>query len=750
MPDGQPDALVAVELPEGTQCAAGILGEVSSAAYGAGSCWADVTAQVRRAVEEDEAIHANNDFCGSDPAFGAAKALKVIHLPKRAACGRVLVRPELPLGGGTSLQAMVEAWEGSTLELPPGTVGPIAGATFGAGASWVDVRERVEACVAEDGALRLLVGSELLGGDPLPGVRKSLRISYTLHETRRLIADHCDWEVYEDFVVDGINGSQGAPAATMEDLLHARRRCLLLGCGGFWLSTGTVNQFGDEDGPPGCNMLRATQGDLCKRLRNQPPGPSASSRNRALRPGVHIAPREFQADPLWRPGFDAAPAPHITWLPKSQGFCAFAMQIRVPPEGVSDCTFYMCGGFFCGYAGIQQLGGKGQAVLFSVWNAGSGGRATTLEVGGGAEASNFGGEGMGVGAPLFYPPEKGACWIPGNTYTFVVRAIADGDATLFSCHFHKPEEGRQWRLIARHRRPDPSAAVHGLLGNPGGFIEDFGHTAALRSGEWGPCWVQRFDGTWEPVVRCVVKDGCGRPNKAAYLTEDRRRVVMLAGGEAMDENTVLFDGEVVESAPPDILNSVPGPLPTHNAAGLAADLREAPDEDAHVVEFNEWDIVKPLSVPLVAAVWGAGGVWVNVKQKVDSLLGQGSFQASYVSLGDPVPGQQKFLRIKVPGRLAADSVSRLKVAADGSQTVPNLEEVSGASEVLIEFREGDVAEPMDAPLLAAVWGEGSTWFDVRDKVDSLFSQGSFQVSFVTLGDPVPGQVKTLRIKLGLS
>jgi len=256
--------------------------------------------------------------------------------------------------------------------------------------------------------------------------------------------------------------------------------------------------------------------------------------------------------------------------------------------------------------------------------------------------------------------------------------------------------------------------------------------------------VQRFDGTWEPVVRCVVKDGCGRPNKAAHLTEDRRRVVMLAGGEAMDENTVLFDGEVVESAPPDILKSVPGPLPAHEAAGLAADLREAPDEDAHVVEFKEWDTVKPLSVPLVAAVWGAGGVWVNVKQKVDSLLRQGSFQASYVLLGDPVPGQQKFLRIKVPGSPAADSVSRLHVAAVGSQTVPNLEEV------LVEFREGDVAEPMDAPLLAAVWGEGSTWFDVRDKVDSLFSQGSFQVSFVTLGDPVPGQVKTLRIKLGLS
>jgi len=613
----------------------------------------DVCQVLGNALAEGRDIAVNNEFFGCDPAFGELKVLRLTYSPKCSCDGRPLVPPQRPLGGGTSLQSMVEAWEHSVLELPPGTVGAVVGACYGAGETWVDVSPVVLRFVSADGSLQLSVNNELLGGDPLPGKVKSLRVSYTLHESRRLIADLGEWEVYEDFCAEGLNGCQGAPGLTLEDLQHARRRCLLLGCGGFWLSTGTVNQFGDEDGPAGCNMLRATQEQIRAALRPKAPDGFSSNLNRALRPGVHIAPQEFQADATWRPGNDPAPAPHVTWYPEGR-YCAFASQIRVPPEGVAEATFYMCGGFFCGYAGIQQHAGERQAVLFSVWNASEGGRAATLQGGPEVKLGNFGNEGMGAKGGMDYPPAASAKWLPGTSYTFLVRAAPDGDGTVFTCHFHKPEDD-SWHFIASVRRPDPSAEVQGRLGNPGGFIEDFCHTGARRSGEWGPCWVQRVSGAWEPVTRVRVSDGCGRPNKAAHLSDDKRSVVLIAGGGALDSGSTLFDGPVEASPPASCLASAPGKPAT---SGWAWEAEKAAcgrpvvhcplpaSEEEVPVELQEWEWTEPLDAELLSAVWGAQSVWVDVRPQVERKKAEGAkFQVCNGTLGgDPCPGELKFLR----------------------------------------------------------------------------------------------------------
>ncbi|CAE8581593.1 unnamed protein product [Polarella glacialis] len=138
---------------------------------------------------------------------------------------------------------------------------------------------------------------------------------------------------------------------------------------------------------------------------------------------------------------DPATAPHVTWLPKGR-FCAFATQILVPKDGVSEATFYMCGGLFCGYCGIQQHASGRQSVLFSVWNASAGARAEAIEAGPGVTLSCFGGEGMGAKGSMDYLSEDAARWQPDMSYTFLVRAQPEGnEATIFSCYFHRPEKG---------------------------------------------------------------------------------------------------------------------------------------------------------------------------------------------------------------------------------------------------------------------------------------------------------------------
>eukprot|EP00931_Biecheleriopsis_adriatica_P118385 TRINITY_DN93800_c0_g1_i1.p1 TRINITY_DN93800_c0_g1~~TRINITY_DN93800_c0_g1_i1.p1 ORF type:complete len:659 (+),score=64.35 TRINITY_DN93800_c0_g1_i1:113-2089(+) len=567
-----PDEAFLLEVREWDKIKCDHIESIFEAKWGAEDVlFVDVLEPVLTQFANSSVITASNDVLCCDPCPGLGKVLRLTVMAKKVglSCCPACV-PEQPLGGGTSLVSMVEAWEGEVLSLPSGTVGRITGCSYGAGDVWVDPRQWLESQLQANGSLQVTVGSEELGGDPVPGRVKSLRLSYTIHPSRQRLADEGDWEIHEGCDVSGdIEFCMSGPGMTEADVIHARRRCLLLGCGGFRLTTGTCNQFGDQDGPPGCEQLRFTQDQIRTSLKHRVPHRQDSLRNKNLRPGIHIAPAQFQADTVWRPGNDPAPAPWIGFKPTGR-YCAVATQLCVPAEGLADSTYYMFGGFFCGYGGIQQLGNGRQTITFSVWNANIGERAETLETGPGARASNFDGEGMGCGV-VYEEGSENVKWSPGNIYTWLLRALPDGHATVFSAYIYKPEIG-EWQFIASHCRPDPEALEQGRVESPGGFLEDPGHTAQRRMARYGPCWVQRPNGIWEAVVRCEAGDGCTRPNKAIQLSADGRSVELIAGGAALPPPPGAnlgptggfrlhrsFDLQPVP--PPSFLLSAPGELP---------------------------------------------------------------------------------------------------------------------------------------------------------------------------------------------
>eukprot|EP00930_Biecheleria_cincta_P092225 TRINITY_DN82047_c0_g1_i1.p1 TRINITY_DN82047_c0_g1~~TRINITY_DN82047_c0_g1_i1.p1 ORF type:complete len:474 (-),score=48.25 TRINITY_DN82047_c0_g1_i1:39-1391(-) len=329
-------------------------GDLIAAKWGADDCWADVTAQVQANAHRQWQISFQNL---GDPAPGMGKILKLTISAPRTAGESVCFRckPQRPHGGGMHLLVVVEAWDGETINLPIGSVGAIEGCSYGVGDVWVDPSEYCQP--APDGSLSIPVGPEHLGGDPVLGVRKSLRVQYGIHESRQRLADESEWEVYEGFGPGpGLHSLGGGPGRTQEDIGLAKRRCLLLGCGGFHHHAGSVNQFGEEDSPPGCDQLRFTQDEIRRMMVRTEGG------------RMYISPKSFVADTVWRPGNDPAPAPHIGFRPKGT-FCAFAIQLRVPPEGLAPSTYYMCGGFSCGYGGVQELSHGQQCHTFSVWNA---------------------------------------------------------------------------------------------------------------------------------------------------------------------------------------------------------------------------------------------------------------------------------------------------------------------------------------------------------------------------------------------
>ena len=250
----------------------------------------------------------------------------------------------------------------------------------------------------------------------------------------------------------------------------------------------------------------------------------------------------------------------IQWEPGNP-VQAFACQLQV--SDTTPYTYYATCGFHCGYCGIQQHHATKQQLLFSVWNH----KKTDEKVSNtfccdGMEASNFGGEGMGMKAVSIYnskndDPEHLAAWVPGERYTFVVEAFEkDEGGSKYVCAYHKPGVG--WQKIASHYRPEPPKAKKGVLTGLYSFIEDFQGNTVRRSANYSG-WVRDEAGSeWRPIesISSTSTHDEDYPNKCVSTCSDESEcdiINMTTGGAALEECGLFCGPLPVPPAVPDCL-----------------------------------------------------------------------------------------------------------------------------------------------------------------------------------------------------
>eukprot|EP00931_Biecheleriopsis_adriatica_P040182 TRINITY_DN23001_c0_g1_i2.p1 TRINITY_DN23001_c0_g1~~TRINITY_DN23001_c0_g1_i2.p1 ORF type:complete len:192 (+),score=19.08 TRINITY_DN23001_c0_g1_i2:62-577(+) len=142
-----------------------------------------------------------------------------------------------------------------------------------------------------------------------------------------------------------------------------------------------------------------------------------------------------------------------------------------------------------------------------------------------------------------------AAWVPGETYTFLVRSKAVDSGSEYSCSLHKPSEG--WIELASHYRPEPAHETRGKLWGLHSFIEDFTGNCRRRSSV-SAAWVQEEpESPWQAVkaVTGTSTAECNIPNKRVSLVSLEEaggcceRVEMTSGGGALP-TCELYHGKV--------------------------------------------------------------------------------------------------------------------------------------------------------------------------------------------------------------
>lgn len=188
-------------------------------------------------------------------------------------------------------------------------------------------------------------------------------------------------------------------------------------------------------------------------------------------------------------------------VPKDEKIELFYNEVTAVEEPLY--TFYMACGFSRGYFGMQINSETERRIIFSVWDAGSGGsamdRSTVPEddhtrlmaKGAGVEASVFGHEGTGGHSHLVYP------WKTGQAQKFVVAAKPENGHTTYSGWWFHPEQQR-WMLIASFRAPKDGGYLRGLHS----FSENFGgqNGHQRRKALYGPSWTASASGQWTELT----------------------------------------------------------------------------------------------------------------------------------------------------------------------------------------------------------------------------------------------------------
>lgn len=167
-------------------------------------------------------------------------------------------------------------------------------------------------------------------------------------------------------------------------------------------------------------------------------------------------------------------------------------EITVPAGQDNIGSYYMSNGFNGGYFGIQVKSSTDRWVLFSVWDADSGGKTVLTGKGTDVVNGNFGGEGTGGQSYLVYN------WKAGNTYKFLTQIKPDGAGnTNYSSWFYAPELG-VWKFMATFKRPSTTTYASGLNSFLENFNVDLGYTG--RKALYNNMWTRSTAGTWTEIT----------------------------------------------------------------------------------------------------------------------------------------------------------------------------------------------------------------------------------------------------------
>lgn len=154
--------------------------DILQATYGAAQYRVDVTAAVRELAHSQQGFQVHNDLFQFDPAPGQRKTLQ-IHLRGAGGQQQVLAFAEGSWVDASRLAgASAGRWgqDGRRNDAGYGRIN-VQRALYGDGYRQVDITARLRSLL-RDGRLEVSVDNDLAGTDPAPGVRKSLRVEFSL------------------------------------------------------------------------------------------------------------------------------------------------------------------------------------------------------------------------------------------------------------------------------------------------------------------------------------------------------------------------------------------------------------------------------------------------------------------------------------------------------------------------------------------------------------------------------------------
>jgi len=228
-----------------------------------------------------------------------------------------------------------------------------------------------------------------------------------------------------------------------------------------------------------------------------------------------------------------------------------------------NATFYMACGFHRGYLGMQVISPAERRIIFSVWDAASGGDAhdrSTVEAENHVQmltkgelvvAKVFGNEGTGGHSHLAYP------WKTGERQKFLLAAKPGEGFTDYSGYYFHPEKG-EWTLLATFRAPKDGGWLKSLYS----FSEDFNENTGqlLRKALYGPQWVAMADGEWLELTKATFShDVTGKSDRLDRFMGVENGKFFLSQGGFLPGTTNFGDPftRPASGAPPQLPKSLP-------------------------------------------------------------------------------------------------------------------------------------------------------------------------------------------------